>query len=131
MMQEQNKCTFGKQERLCSTTLIEMLFQEGDRTASAYPIRAIFLPVDKSVQQNISVLVSVPKKRIRKAVDRNRVKRQIREAYRKHKHTLSLQLKTQEKGLLLAFVYVSDKLEPTSYIESRLQKLLEKVVAKI
>ena len=66
-------------------------------------MRAVFLPVDKSVQQGVSVLISVPKKRFHDAVDRNRVKRQIREAYRKLKHSLVENMVSREEGLLIAF----------------------------
>lgn len=105
---------------------MERLFQGENRSVSAYPIRAIFLPVESSVQEGVSVLVSVPKKRFHDAVDRNRVKRQIREAYRKHKHALVAQMRESDRGLLMAFVYVSDKKESTDYIEKRMMRLLEK-----
>ncbi|MBO5679721.1 MAG: ribonuclease P protein component [Bacteroidaceae bacterium] len=118
--------TFKKSERLCSRILMERLFQGENRSVSAYPIRAIFLPVEPSVQEGVSVLVSVPKRRFHDAVDRNRVKRQIREAYRKHKHALVAQMRESDRGLLMAFVYVSDKKESTDYIEKRMMRLLEK-----
>ena len=106
---------------------MERLFQGDSKSVSAYPMRAVFLPVDKSVQQGVSVLISVPKKRFHDAVDRNRVKRQIREAYRKLKHSLVANMVSREEGLLIAFIYVSDKIEPTSYVEKRMSRLLEKI----
>ncbi len=118
--------TFKKSERLCSRILMDRLFQGENRSVSAYPIRAIFLPVESSVQEGVSVLISVPKKRFHDAVDRNRVKRQIRESYRKHKHALIAQMNESGRGLLMAFVYVSDKKESTDYIEKRMVRLLEK-----
>lgn len=119
--------TFKKSERLCSRILMERLFQSDNRSVSAYPVRAVFLPVEKSVQQGISVLISVPKKRFHDAVDRNRVKRQLREAYRKHKHALTAQMAERGQGLLIAFVYVSDQIESTAYIEKRMVRLLGKI----
>lgn len=118
--------TFKKSERLCSRILMDRLFQGENRSVSAYPIRAIFLPVESSVQEGVSVLISVPKKRFHDAVDRNRVKRQIRESYRKHKHALIAQMNESGRGLLMALVYVSDKKESTDYIEKRMARLLEK-----
>ena len=118
--------TFKKSERLCSRILMDRLFQGENRSVSAYPIRAIFLPVESSVQEGVSVLISVPKKRFHDAVDRNRVKRQIRESYRKHKHALIAQMNESGRGLLMAFVYVSDRKESTDYIEKRMVRLLEK-----
>ncbi len=123
--------TFKKSERLCSQILIDRLFQGESRSVAAFPIRAVFLPVDTEVQPGVSILISVPKKRFHDAVDRNRVKRQIREAYRKHKHALVAQMAAQGRGLLVAFVYVSDKIESTSYIEKRMTRLLEKISTEL
>lgn len=119
--------TFKKSERLCSRLLMNRLFQGENRSVSAYPVRAVFLPVEQSEQQGVSVLISVPKKRFHDAVDRNRVKRQLREAYRKHKHSLIEQMSTREQGLLIAFVYVSPQIESTAYIEKRMVRLLAKI----
>lgn len=123
--------TFKKSERICSQILIDRLFQGESRSVAAFPIRAVFLPVDAEVQPGVSILISVPKKRFHDAVDRNRVKRQIREAYRKHKHALVAQMAAQGRGLLVAFVYVSDKIESTSYIEKRMTRLLEKISTEL
>ena len=130
-MQESRRNTFKKSERLCSRILIDSLFQGDSRSVSAYPIRAVFRTIDANEQKGVSILISVPKKRFHDAVDRNRVKRQIREAYRKQKHALAELVTTQGKGLLIAFVYVSDKIESTDYIEKRVVRLLDKVAAEL
>ena len=119
--------TFKKSERLCSRILMDRLFQGGSHSVSCYPLRAVFLPVGIDEQQGVSVLMSVPKKRFHDAVDRNRVKRQLREAYRKHKHALAEKMATREQGLLIAFIYVSAQIEPTAAIEKRMVRLLEKI----
>lgn len=119
--------TFKKNERLCSRILMDRLFQGGSHSVSAYPLRAVFLPVDLSDQDGVSVLMSVPKKRFHDAVDRNRVKRQLREAYRKHKHALVVQMGERGQGLLIAFIYVSPQIESTAYVEKRMMRLLEKI----
>ena len=126
-MSDTTKNTFKKSERLCSRLLIDRLFQSDSSSVSAYPIRAVFLPVATTTQTGVSILISVPKKRFHDAVDRNRVKRQIREAYRKHKHALTAQVQTTNRGLLMAFIYVSDKIESSDQIEKRMERLLEKV----
>ncbi len=123
--------TFKKSERLCSRILMDHLFQGDNRTASSYPIRAVFLPVEEAVQKGVSILISVPKKRFHDAVDRNRVKRQIREAYRKNKHALVEQVAQSGKGLLVAFIYVSAEIESTEYVEKRVVRLLDKIGAEL
>ena len=105
---------------------MDRLFQGNSHSVSAYPLRAVFLPVAQSEQKGISVLMSVPKKRFHDAVDRNRVKRQLREAYRKHKHALAEQMAGREQGLLIAFIYVSSQIESSAHIEKRMARLLEK-----
>ena len=126
-MQVSTRYTFKKSERLCSRILMDRLFQGDNHSVSAYPLRAVFLPVDLTEQEGVSVLMSVPKKRFHDAVDRNRVKRQLREAYRKHKHALAEQMATRKQGLLIAFIYVSAQIESTAYIEKRMTRLLEKI----
>lgn len=126
-MQAPTRHTFKKSERLCSRILMDHLFQGNSHSVSAYPLRAVFLPVDPTEQEGVSVLMSVPKKRFHDAVDRNRVKRQLREAYRKHKHALADQMAARKQGLLIAFIYVSAQIESTAYIEKRMTRLLEKI----
>ena len=119
--------TFKKSERLCSRILMDRLFQGSNHSVSAYPLRAVFLPVDTNEQKGVSVLMSVPKKRFHDAVDRNRVKRQLREAYRKHKHALTEQMSARNQELLIAFIYVSSQIESSAHIEKRMTRLLEKI----
>lgn len=123
--------TFKKSERLCSRILMDCLFQGDNRTATAYPLRAVFLSVEEEQQKGISILISVPKKRFHDAVDRNRVKRQIREAYRKNKHALAEQVAQSGKGLLVALIYVSAEIETTEQIEKRMIRLLDKISAAL
>lgn len=123
--------TFKKSERLCSRILMDCLFQGDNRTATAYPLRAVFLPVEEGQQKGVSILISVPKKRFHDAVDRNRVKRQIREAYRKNKHALAEQVAQSGKGLLVALIYVSAEIETTEQIEKRMIRLLDKISAAL
>ena len=123
--------TFKKSERLCSRILMDCLFQGDNRTATAYPLRAVFLPVEEEQQKGVSILISVPKKRFHDAVDRNRVKRRIREAYRKNKHDLAEQVAQSGKGLLVALIYVSAEIETTEQIEKRMIRLLDKISAAL
>ena len=124
--------TFRKQERIVSTRLIEMLFSKGDsQSLSAFPLRAVFLQTARQEKgAPVQILISVPKKRFKHAVDRNRVKRQIREAYRQHKILLEGKV-DEEKLLMIAFIWLSDRHYPTSEIENRVVSLLEHIAQAV
>ena len=118
---------FPKREHIVSTRLIEQLFGSGSTSMAAYPLRAVFRIVDRSqTEVPVQVLISVPKKRFKHAVDRNRVKRQIREAYRHSKHPL-VNAVPADQSLLLCFVWISDRLTPSSMVFTRVNKLLMRI----
>ena len=123
--------TFRKEERIVSTRLIEMLFSKGNsQSLSAFPLRAVFLQTARQAScAPVQILISVPKKRFKHAVDRNRVKRQIREAYRHHKQLLE-RAAAENKQLLIAFIWLSDRHYQTNEVEKRIVSLLERITAK-
>ena len=90
--------TLCKAERLNSKILIEKMFACGAKSCSIFPLRVVYMPVENQDVQ-ASILLSVSKKRFKRAVKRNRVKRQLREAYRMHKHQL-LQILTDKQQQL-------------------------------
>ena len=80
--------TLCKAERLNSKILIGKMFEGGvSKSFSIFPIRVVYMPVEQG-EASASILISVSKRRFKRAVKRNRVKRQIREAYRKNKSIL-------------------------------------------
>ena len=123
--------TFRKQERIVSHQLIETLFEKGDsQTLAAYPLRAVFLQTERQQgRAPIQILISVPKKRFKHAVDRNRVKRQVREAYRHHKQLIS-DIIPDDKELLIAFIWLSDSHCPSIEVEKRMVSLLQRIAKK-
>ena len=122
---------FPKLEHIVSTRLIEQLFGSGSTSMAAYPLRAVFHMVERSrTGVPVQVLISVPKKRFKHAVDRNRVKRQVREAYRHHKQPL-VDIIPTDQSLLLGFIWTSDRLAPSSLVASRIEKLLFRIVEKL
>ena len=114
-----------KAERLCSKKSIDALFAGSDsKSLSAYPIRAVYKNTEEA---GIRILVSVSKRRFRHAVDRNRVKRQLREAYRLNKHVMDT-IQARPLGMDIAFIWLTDKHQPSILVARKMIALLEKIV---
>ena len=82
------KYIFPKEEHLCRKKLIDELFGKGSSSFGVYPIRLVFTLLEVPTAAPPLVLISVSKRTFKRAVDRNRLKRLLREAYRLHKHLL-------------------------------------------
>lgn len=115
--------TFKKEERVTGERRIETLFDRG-RSFMAYPFKVIFLENECSVSMPVSVLITVPKKRVRSAVQRNRIKRLIREAYRLNRHLFDRSLLRENVRLDIAFVYVKDDNADYAMVEKGVRKAL-------
>jgi ribonuclease P protein component len=118
--------TFAKQERLCSSKLIDRLFSEGNRQISVFPVRLVWLLADDI--EGVQILISAPKRNFHHAVDRNRIKRQVREFYRTHSVTLKEIVAGKGKGLALAFLYNDNKLWDSDKLAERLGTAMEKLL---
>ena len=122
--------TFRKRERMVSRRLIEMLF-DGSHSMAAYPLRLIYRTTTRQAgDAPAQLLISVSKRRFKHAVDRNRVKRQLREAYRKHKQVVCDAL-SADKRLLLAIVWQTDRHQPSADIDERMARLMHRVAEKL
>ncbi|MBQ3243783.1 MAG: ribonuclease P protein component [Bacteroidaceae bacterium] len=120
--------TFPLKEHLKSKRVIEKLYAEG-ASVTAYPLRAVFL--EQQEQEPIAaILISVAKKRFRHAVDRNLVKRRIREAYRTSKHPLIEALENNGKKMAIAILYIDTKHNSTAFIKRKMEKLLDNIITK-
>lgn len=126
--------TFPKKEHMCGEIRINKLFEEG-KAFIAYPLRVLYKYEFSASQNPVLVMVTVPKKRFKKAVHRNRIKRLIRESYRLNKHELMAFCIENNISLQMSFAYVANTELPfvtmnqsmitaLSKIEIRLQSLL-------
>lgn len=121
--------TFTKAERLCGRKQIELLFGGNNQSIPSFPLRVVYMEItDADVPA--SVLISVPKKRLKRAVQRNRVKRQIREAYRHHKTILTDALVANGKQMALAFIWLDTQLYSSLIIEKKVVHLLQLIVER-
>ena len=105
--------------------MIQKLFKEG-KSLSNFPLRMIYLPV-KNQDSNLQAGFTVSTKYFKKAVDRNRVKRVLREAFRLQKNKLEDELIKNEQQLVLFFIYTSAELPNYNDIFEKLGNILERV----
>ncbi|MBN2662722.1 MAG: ribonuclease P protein component [Bacteroidales bacterium] len=125
-MEKQSKNTFPKNERITSRDKIFQLFQNG-KPVKSFPVYAKYILVENQELYS-QILISVSKKKIKKAVDRNRIKRLIREAYRLNKYILISEL--QDKNIKLAIVinYSLSVLTDFNVINKSIVKLFARII---
>jgi ribonuclease P protein component len=116
--------TLAKEERLSRKRDLDLLFEKG-QSFVVFPLRVVYLVVEAPQPAPLSMLVSVPKKRIKKAVGRNYIKRRVREAYRLHKHELVEEVQASGNCFFLAFMYIDKNMRSFHEIEKALMKSLE------
>ena len=115
--------TFRKKERLSKQKEIDLLFEKGT-SFTVYPLRVVYVEKQSVSGAEAAVLISVPKKKFKQAVKRNRIKRLIREAYRLNKQTLLQSLREKEKGLFIGFLFVGNELPEWEAVEGAMVKAL-------
>ncbi|WP_140936589.1 ribonuclease P protein component [Sphingobacterium lumbrici] len=122
------KNTFKKEERLCSKRLIDSLFHSGSSFV-VYPFRVVFLKTELPLASHTQIILSVPKRRFKHAVSRNRIKRKMRECYRLQKNTTLLPVMSENSlNLLLAIQYVANEELSSQIMFSKMQIALVKIV---
>ncbi|MEJ0054188.1 MAG: ribonuclease P protein component [Bacteroidota bacterium] len=112
---------FHKEERLSRKKIMEELFEKGS-SFLAFPLKIIFLPHPDPAQPVHQVLISAPSKSFKKAVDRNTIKRRIREGYRLNKTLLST-----SPALCLAYIYIAKEILPSAKIHQSIRTSLERL----
>lgn len=130
-MDDTKRYTLPKAERLNSYMLIEKLFAGGSKSFPAFPLRIVYMPVEGEQWPTASLLISVPKKRFKRAVKRNLVKRQVREAYRIHKSLLTDVLEAKGMKLVIAMIWLDNEIHSNKEVEAKVLKLLQLTTEKI
>ena len=119
--------TFPKKEHLYGEKVIENLHTTGS-SFLVYPLRVVYLNVSQPDEQiPVRVMIGVSKKKFKKAVDRNRAKRLMREAYRLNKSSLVSIIKKEEVKIYLSLQYIADEMLTFDEISTKMQKALDRL----
>lgn len=127
---EMKKYTFTKEERLCSKRWIDHLFDNGS-SFIVYPFRMVYTQAPSELPYPVQTIISVSKRKFKKAVVRNYYKRRMREAYRLEKHNLYDFLTEHSLHLLLTIQYVGKEDLPFAEMQAKMKQMLLKLKNEI
>lgn len=126
--------TLRKEERICSKKQIDQLFGgHSSHSVVSFPIRAVFMQTTREDgEPTVKMMVSVSKRHFKRAVKRNRIKRQIREAFRKSKYILTETMtQNPDKGISVAFLWMDGRLIKSIEVEKRMYEVLTRIKERI
>lgn len=122
--------SYNKFEKLKSRKQIELLFAKG-KSISAFPVKVFYLPVDHTPVHPVQVGVGVSARNFKKAVDRNTIKRRMREAYRLHKLPLHEHLVAQQKSVAVFILWIDKQMPTTSVLQDFMPAVIEKLIKQL
>ena len=125
-MEIKQRYTLKKDDKLKSRKTIEQLFKEG-KSFSNFPFRVLW-KFNETAASSLQTGFAVSSKHFKKAVDRNRIKRLMREAYRLQKTDLHNQLKQQQKSIAVFFIYVGKELPEYNFIFEKTNHVLVRLI---
>jgi ribonuclease P protein component len=122
--------SFRKDEILRKKKLIDRLFAEGS-TFYIFPFKIFWLALPLDTSNPAQILITVGKRSFKNATDRNRVKRQIREVYRVHKHELYDNLVKVQQNCILGIIYTTNLHLPTVELEIKIKAVLKRLFSEL
>ncbi len=120
--------TYQKEERLCDRRIIEDLFSNGDKLQCCFPLRVVYLLTTGDKLRGSAVIVTVPKKKIKRAVDRNYMKRVIRELYRTTSIPLKQTLLDNNRYMIVGFVFADNRVWSFNELQPKMRYITDKLL---
>jgi len=122
--------TFSKQERLCGKKQIDNLFATGESFKEG-SFAVIWKTQKGNLEFPAQIMISIPKRNIAKANQRNLLKRLVREAYRKQKQILYKALSKQEKQIIFAIIYLKSNIIKNKEVELEINVVLNRLIKQL
>lgn len=122
--------SYNKFEKLKSRKQIELLFAKG-KTIASFPVKVFYLPVEHTPVHPVQVGVGVSARNFKKAVDRNTIKRRMREAYRLHKLPLHEHLVAQQKSVVVFILWIDKQMPTTAALQDLMPTVIEKLIKQL
>jgi ribonuclease P protein component len=122
--------TLGKNERLKRRKIIEQLFSEG-KSVNIAPLRATYKLYNKTLESPLQAGFTASSRQFKKAVDRNRIKRILREAWRLQKNELQEILQREQKQLAVFIIYTGKEMPAFTKVHEQMAVILNKLIKRI
>ncbi|MDE3252827.1 MAG: ribonuclease P protein component [Bacteroidota bacterium] len=118
--------TYNRKEKLKSRKVLSTLFAEG-KSISVFPVKVFYLPVMDEKAAVIQTGVGVSARNFKKAVDRNRIKRLLRECYRLNKTPLHATAMAKEKKMAFFFLYIGKEVPDYVLLDEKMKTVITKL----
>ena len=125
-LEKKIRYTLGKEERLKSRKIIEQLFKEG-KSFSVFPFRVVWQYQSQTEKNLLKAGFTASSRNFKKAVDRNRIKRLMKEGYRLQKNTLQEEVAAQNKPFAIFFIYVGKEIPAHLLVREKMHIILKRL----
>ena len=121
---------FGKEDRLKGTKMVSDIFEGPKKSLKVFPFKAYY-SVSIEKEGLVKYGISVPKKKFKRAVDRNKIKRLIKEALRLNKSILSQEVAKQNTAIHIMILFTGEKIPTYHFIEIKIKEILSRLILGI
>jgi ribonuclease P protein component len=122
--------TYNKKEKLKSRKQLEALFSKG-RTFLHFPVKVVYMLPEVPLDNIVKAGVGASSRQFKKAVQRNRIKRLLREAYRLNKQPLHQFLQTHNRQLVVFLLYIDKQMPQKNIIQAKMPVILERLMGEL